>query len=312
MSRIPTATRILTAVSADGSRIHAEVYGPDGAPAVVLAHGWTCSTEFWAEQIRDLAGDFRVVVYDQRGHGRTAAAAVSTDVLADDLEAVLAAALAPGEKAVLVGHSMGGMTLMAAAGRAAFAEHAAAVLLCSTGSSRLVEESLVLPMRRGPLRTRLTGMVLGARAPLGPVTPLSRRLLKYGTMGPDATPGQVKECARIVHACARAARVAWSQVLAGLDLDDGVRQLNVPTVVLAGTADRLTPMVHARRIAADLPDCRELVELDGTGHMTPVEAPEAVTAKIRELAAAHGVADSSGDAEGAPHGDIKSVKEEAA
>lgn len=53
--------------------------------------------------------------------------------------------------------------------------------------------------------------------------------------------------------------------------------------MIAGTEDRLTPPVHARAVAAALPDCLGLVELAGMGHMTPVEAPEAVTAKIREL-----------------------------
>ncbi|MER6615129.1 alpha/beta fold hydrolase [Streptomyces xantholiticus] len=293
----PVADRELTAVSADGARIHVEVHGPDGgtsqaagsggAPTVVLAHGWTCSTLFWAAQIRDLAADHRVVVYDQRGHGRTPAGAVGTEQLADDLQAVLAAVLAPGEKAVLAGHSMGGMTMMAASGRAGFRQHAAAVLLCSTGSARLVDESLVLPMRAGRLRTRLTHLILGARAPLGPVTPVSRRILKYATMGPASAPERVDECARVVHACPRAVRVAWSHVLGELDLGKGVRELDVPAIVLGGTADRLTPIVHAKRLAAELPQCLELVELAGMGHMTPVEAPEAVNAKIRELVAAY-------------------------
>ncbi|MGW6457718.1 alpha/beta fold hydrolase [Streptomyces sp. NPDC055078] len=273
----------MTVLSADGSRIHTEVYGDEEAPAVVLAHGWTCSTRFWAAQIRELAADCRVVVYDQRGHGRTAPARVGTSVLADDLEAVLSAVLAPGERAVLAGHSMGGMTLLAAAGRPAFAEHAAAVLLCSTGSSRLIEESRVLPLRRGPLRTRLTRSLLGSQVPLGPVTPLSRRILRYATMGPRSSRDAVARCARIVHACPRTSRVMWSRVLAELDLDAVVRELRVPAVVVAGTADRLTPMVHARRIASTLPECLELVEVAGAGHMTPVEAPETVTAKIREL-----------------------------
>ncbi|MFF3323171.1 alpha/beta fold hydrolase [Streptomyces sp. NPDC002889] len=283
----PVARRELTAVSADGSRIHVEEHGPEDAPTVVLSHGWTCSTHFWAAQTRDLAADHRVIVYDQRGHGRSPAAAPggwTTDALADDLEAVLGAVLAPGVKAVLAGHSMGGMTMLAASGRVRFQEHAAAVLLCSTGSARLVDESLLLPLRPGRLRTRLTHLVLGARAPLGPVTALSRRILKYGTMGPGSSPKTVAECARIVHACPRASRVAWAQVLGGLDLDAGVRGLNVPALVIGGTADRLTPMVHARRLAATLPACVGLVELAGMGHMTPVEAPEAVTAKIRELA----------------------------
>ncbi|MFJ4010405.1 alpha/beta fold hydrolase [Streptomyces sp. NPDC090026] len=284
----PVADRELTAVSADGSRIHVEIHGPQGAPAVVLAHGWTCSTRFWDAQIRALAGDHRVIAYDQRGHGRSPLGPAGTDRLADDLEAVLSTALAPEERAVLAGHSMGGMTIMAAAARPVFRARAAAVLLCSTGSARLTDEARVVPLRPGRLRGRLTRAVLGARAPLGPVTPVSRRILKYATMGPASSPERVDACARIVHACPRDARVAWSEVLAGLDLDQGVRALDVPAVVVAGTVDRLTPLVHAKRLALDLPRCVELVELAGMGHMTPVEAPEAVTAKIRELVGTHG------------------------
>ncbi len=280
----PVPVRELTARSADGSRLHVEVHGPEDAPAVVLAHGWTCSTAFWAAQIRALAADHRVIAYDQRGHGRTPAAATcSTDVLADDLEAVLGATLAPGEKAVVVGHSMGGMTVMAAAGRPAFREHAAAVLLCSTGSSKLVAESLVLPLPAGGLRTFVTRKILGARLPLGPVTPVGKRVLKYATMGPGSSPLMVEACARIVHACPTGVRCTWAHVLDLLDLEHGVRELRVPTAVVIGTADRLTPPVHTRAMAAALPECVGVTELPGVGHMTPVEAPELVTARIREL-----------------------------
>ncbi|MEU1124445.1 alpha/beta hydrolase [Streptomyces sp. NPDC005899] len=282
----PAPVRELTVTSADGSRVHVELHGPDDAPAVVLAHGWTCSTRFWAAQVRDLAADHRVVVYDQRGHGRSpepGPGGYSTHALADDLEAVLRATLAPGQKAVLAGHSMGGMTIMASAGRDAVREHGAAVLLCSTGSSRLTAESLVLPLRAGALRTRLTAAVLGARAPLGPVTGVSKAILKYATMGRGSAPERVDACARIVHACPRRARVAWGQVLAELDLEADVRELRLPTAVIAGTDDRLTPPVHARAIEAALPQSLGLTELTGTGHMTPMEAPEVVTAKLREL-----------------------------
>jgi len=280
----PAPARELVAVSADGARLHVEIHGPEGAPAVVLAHGWTCSTAFWAAQIRDLAVDHRVIAYDQRGHGRSPASPVcSTEALADDLEAVLEASLAPGEKAVVAGHSMGGMTVMAAAGRPAFREHTAAVLLCSTGSSRLVAESTVVPIRAGRLRTWLTRQILGARAPLGPVTPVARRILKYGTMGPGSAPHMVEACARIVHSCPRKVRYAWSQVLALLDLDHSVRELRVPTAVVVGTADRLSPPVHTRALAGALPNCVGVTELPGVGHMSPVEAPELVSGRIREL-----------------------------
>ncbi|WP_369144733.1 alpha/beta fold hydrolase [Streptomyces sp. R44] len=283
------APRALTAVSADGSPIHVEVYGPEDAPAVVLSHGWTCSIAFWAEQIRSLATDHRVIAYDQRGHGRSPAPAASggrgysTTALADDLEAVLAATLGPGERAVIAGHSMGGMTIMAAATRPGFRQHAAAALLCSTGPSRLTAEATVVPLRPGGLRSRLTAAVLGAKAPLGPVNAVSKKILRYATMGPGSAPDKVEACARIVHACPRGARYGWSQVLAGLDLEAGLRELRLPVAVLVGTADRLTPAVLSHAMTEALPHCTGLVTLAGMGHMTPVEAPEAVTAQIREL-----------------------------
>ncbi|MFI2783399.1 alpha/beta fold hydrolase [Streptomyces sp. ALB3] len=293
----PVPVRELVVVSADGSRLHVELHGPQDAPAVVLAHGWTCNTRFWDAQVRDLAVDHRVVVYDQRGHGRSpepGPGGYSTRALADDLEAVLRATLEPGRKAVLGGHSMGGMTLMAAAGRDAVREHGAAVLLCSTGSSRLTAESLVLPLRAGALRTRMTAAVLGARAPLGPVNAVSKVILKYVTMGRGSAPERVDACARIVHACPRRARVAWGHVLAELDLEARVRELRLPTAVIAGTEDRLTPPVHARAIEAALPHSLGLTELAGAGHMTPVEAPEAVTAKLRELVALYVTVEGAG------------------
>lgn len=284
----PAPARELTVVSADGARLHVEVHGSEGAPPVVLAHGWACSTSFWAAQIRALAADHRVIAYDQRGHGRSpASSACTTEALADDLEAVFAATLAPGEKAVVAGHSMGGMTVLAAAPRPRFRVHTAAVLLCSTGSGRLLAEARVLPLRAGRLRTWCTARVLGSRAPLGPVTPMAKHILKYTTMGAASTPAMVEACAQVVHACPREVRHAWSRMLEALDLEDAVREVTVPTEVVVGTADRLTPPVHARALAAALPHCVGITELPGLGHMTPVEAPELVTGKIRELVATH-------------------------
>ncbi|MGK3105748.1 alpha/beta fold hydrolase [Streptomyces sp. WAC05858] len=279
----PAPERELTVVSADGSRLHAELHGPEDAPAVLLAHGWVCSTAFWAPVVRALAADHRVIVYDQRGHGRSPApgpGGYSTHALADDLVAVLEAALPSGRRAVLAGHSMGGMTLMAAADRPALRERAAAVVLCSTGASRLVDRSLVVPLRSPRARARVHRVLLGSRAPLGPVTPLARRLVRYATMGPGADPAAVDMCARILHACPRAVRGGWGRVLLDLELEARIGELTMPTAVIVGTADRLTPPEHADALAAALPHCTGLIELPGLGHMTPVEDPEAVTGVI--------------------------------
>ncbi|MYS23935.1 Pimeloyl-ACP methyl ester carboxylesterase [Streptomyces sp. DvalAA-14] len=315
------ARRELTAVSADGTRIHIEEYGRADGPTVVLSHGWTCSTLFWAPVVRLLADDHRVVAYDQRGHGRSGAPATrrgyGTGVLADDLQAVLEAVVPEGERAVLVGHSMGGMTIMAASGRAAVRDRTAAVLLASTGSGRLLGSTEVLPPRLSSRRLRriFHRQLLVSRMPLGRVTPLSKAALKYGVLNPDATPEQVDFTARIVHACRARHRSAWGRVLAVLDLDAELPAVVAPTAVLVGTADKLTPRVHARGIAAALPRPAGLTELPGLGHMTPIEDPRAVERVIRELVANHltaGLSD-GGTADSGPtaseHAPLSSVEE---
>lgn len=288
----PTPARELTARSGDGVSFPVEVHGSADDPAVVLSHGWTCSTLFWAPVIRELtATGHRVVVYDQRGHGRSPAAATprayTTAMLADDLCAVLDTALEPGERAVIGGHSMGGMTLMAAAGRDQLRAHGAALMLCSTGAEHLTGQARVLPFRSERMRHHAHRALLGASAPLGPVTPLTRKALAYGTLGPRPAADTVEATARIVHACPTGVRAAWGGVLAGLDLTVKVPRLDAPTAVVIGTHDRLTPLPHAHRLAALLPDCTGVHELDGRGHMTPLEEPGTVSDVLAGLVRNH-------------------------
>jgi pimeloyl-ACP methyl ester carboxylesterase len=296
------ARRTLNVVSADGTRIHVEEFGRTEGPAVVLAHGWTCSVPFWAPVIRLLSSDFRVIAYDQRGHGRSAAPLArkgySTGVLADDLQAVLEAVVPEGERAVLAGHSMGGMTIMAASGRASVRSRTAAVLLASTGSGRLLGTSEVLPPRFSSrwLRRAFHRQLLTSRLPLGPITPMSRAAFAYGVLGAAPTREQAAFTARIVHACKAKQRAAWGRVLAVLDLDAEIAALTAPTAVIVGTHDKLTPKVHARGMAEVLPHCVGLTELPGLGHMTPIEDPAAVESVIRALSAAHAVPPSEVDA----------------
>ena len=286
----PVPRRTLEVTSADGSRLHAEVHGPQGAPAIVLAHGWTCSTAFWAPVVRELSDAHKVVLYDQRGHGRSPAvppAGYGTRHLADDLVAVLGQALEPGERAVVGGHSMGGMTIMAAAERPELRARAAAALLCSTGCADLPAECRVFPLPTPGGRRLAHRLLLGSGAPLGPITPVAKAALRYVTLGAGASAEQIEACARMVHACPPRVRARWGHVLYGLQLTRGVSRLELPTAVLAGTADRLTPFVHARRLASVLPQCAGLTALPGLGHMTPVEDPDTVAGRLRELVRDH-------------------------
>ena len=302
-----TPTRETTAVSGDGVVLPVEIYGEDSDPAVVLVHGWTCSTLFWAPVIRELTSSgHRVIAYDQRGHGRGPVgvpAAYSPALLADDLCAVLDAALEPGEQAVIGGHSMGAMTLLAAAGRRQLRERGAALMLCSTGAHDLRYEARVVPLGSRRLRGLVHGLALRTKLPLGPVTPVTKRALSYGVLGTGRDRDTVEATARIVHACPRRARGAWGGVLASLNLAENARALTAPTAVVCGTYDRMTPIVHARELAAALPACVGVHELPKRGHMTPLEEPGTVSEVLAGLVRDHLTAGSPGTSSTGSPGD---------
>lgn len=291
---VPEPRTRLRPRSVGGVHLNVEVHGPDDAPTVVLIHGWTCSIPFWAPVISDLRRDLRVVAYDARGHGASdipGQGQHSVQDLVDDLTTVLDATLPAGEKAVLVGHSMGGMTVMASALRPSTVSRTRAVLLASTGFTELTAASRIFPFMRQPKwRARAMSQVMRASIPLGPVTPLSRSILKYSALGPQASKQVAAYNASIIHACARQERAEWGRVLHRLELGDAVRCLGVPTSVLVGTADRLTPPVHAHRIVESLSRCEGLTELPGIGHMTPLEAPDVVAGLTCKLVALQGEA----------------------
>src|SRR5437764_2260556 len=112
----PLEGRATTVTSHDRTVLHAEVFGPEDAPTIVLLHGWTETLRLLTFQIRELSREFRVVAYDLRGHGRSGSAptpdAYGMDEHAEDLDAVLRALVPAGQRAVVAGHSLGAMTLV--------------------------------------------------------------------------------------------------------------------------------------------------------------------------------------------------------
>jgi pimeloyl-ACP methyl ester carboxylesterase len=168
-------------ITPDGVRLHVETTGPEDAPvAVVLSHGWTCSTRSWHHQFEGLPrllgeSAVRVVAYDHRGHGKSEAAPVGStriEQLAEDLVAVLDAVV-PSGPVVYAGHSMGGMTLMALADQRPelFDERIAAVALVSTSSGQIASRPFGLParfdataLRMAPRAMNLAGQRLERRA----------------------------------------------------------------------------------------------------------------------------------------------------
>ncbi|SDD60101.1 alpha/beta fold hydrolase [Rhodococcus tukisamuensis] len=287
---------VFEVTSADGTSINVHAYGDPSAQPIVLSHGWTCSTVFWHPQVNALAGDFRVITYDQRGHGRSARGVhpLTVDVLADDLSAVLAATVPAGRKAVLVGHSMGGMSINAWAARypEQVGERVGAVMLASTATDHLVDESTLVPLLRrlktvpDPVGRAILGSTVPMARPLAG-TVATRRMIQYAALAPGSTADEVEFCTRIVAECSGRTRGGWGAAMHGLDLRVGLANLTVPTTVLVGTADRLTPPGHSVRIADALDSLghlERLIRLPGIGHMATVEAPDEVNAEIRRLA----------------------------
>lgn len=277
--------------SADGTRLHAEVYGPDGAPTIVLIHGWCCSIRFWHYQLRDLSADHRVVAYDLRGHGRSGRPRMggySMDALAADLEAVLRACVPPGERVVVAGHSMGGMSLAAWAGAHPddVARRLAGAVFVDTGMAHLIARSRIFPTvsSLAQARTAFGGFVLGIPLPLPPPPdPVAFGAIRFIALSRRARAAHTAFCTQMVAECPPRVRAAFGLTLARLDLRHGLPHVVVPTVVLVGTDDVMTPPEQADLIAAEVPDA-DVFRLAECGHMAPVEKNAAVTGHIRAMA----------------------------
>ncbi|MBR8741163.1 alpha/beta fold hydrolase [Nocardiopsis sp. MG754419] len=276
--------------SADGTLLHVEVRGPDDGPTVVLSHCWSTSLASWGRVVRRLDPGLRVVLYDQRGHGRSQTpltrAGYSAEKLADDLCAVLEATVPSGGRAVMAGHSMGGMTIMAAAPRATFQERAGAVLLTNTGCTDLANRATAIPLP-GALGRLGSRLFLTAPVPLGPPSVASAEIFRYLVMGKATDRATKRLCARLVHGCGGVARSEWGRVITRLELSDSARRITAPTVVFGGSEDKLTPAWHAHHIGSLVPHCEEVREVPGLGHMGPLEIPDILAESIDELAATH-------------------------
>jgi pimeloyl-ACP methyl ester carboxylesterase len=321
--------------SDDGTEIAVEILG-DGhpGPTLVFTHGWTFSSRSWHYQ-RMLAERRRLVLMDHRDHGESAAGPRenrTVDQIGRDLAAVLDATC-QGREVVLVGHSMGGMTIMSLAaqqperfGAASSGAQSAtssgaqsatssgaqsatssgaqsatssgaqsatvkAVALVDTSARREPDETFGL---RGPLakpflaqwKSALALMVADpekaerARRSGGAVSVAISRFLNLGRRSD-------KRLARFTEAmsAATSAQVVgdfWL-TLDGHDKLDALKVLaDIPTLVIVGDRDRLTPPRNARLIAAAIPGSR-LLELRGAGHCTMMEQPEAVNAALIDL-----------------------------
>jgi pimeloyl-ACP methyl ester carboxylesterase len=282
--------------AADGVPLHVELDGPQDAPVtVVLVHGWSLDGRTWRPVARSLAtgpSPVRVVRPDHRGHGRSATvepATMTIDQLSDDLAAVVAAT-APHGPLVLAGHSMGGMTLMALAERHPdVVARAGGVALVATASGGLAERPFGLSPPAAAVYRRVQGRMSATRGwarreHFGDprlIAPAMRWLLLGSRPGAEAR----RITCETVGACRPLTVSGFQPTLQAHERDAALAAFaDIPTVVLVGSRDRLTPVRAARRIIEALPSA-DLTIFPDAGHMLPLERVSGVASRISALAA---------------------------
>jgi pimeloyl-ACP methyl ester carboxylesterase len=285
--------------SFDGTDLAVNVLGPEDAPAVVLIHGFSGDMTLWYFQWKALAERWRVILYDQRGHGRSGPGAggdYSMEALGRDLKAVLDAE-APSGPVALIGHSLGGMTILsfAAPFPHEFGDRIQAVVLANTAAADVVMAVVGgLGMRAARLlassalrlasnRDRVYRIRARALAGKGDLAFAAARLTNFG---PKAPPSLVEHVAKVG---ARAPVEVWSDLLVSLiemDLRHALGHIRVPALIVVGDVDRLTPPATALAMKHALPHAR-MVVFKGVGHQAMLERHEQFNRLVDRFLAEH-------------------------
>ncbi|MFH9468089.1 alpha/beta fold hydrolase [Streptomyces clavifer] len=271
-----------------------------GPVTVVFSHGYCLSQDSWHFQRAALRGLVRTVHWDQRSHGRSErgraqadGVPVGIDQLGRDLKAVIDAA-APEGPLVLVGHSMGGMTMMALADRypELIRDRVAAVALVGTSSGKLGEVNFGLPVAGvNAVRRVLPGVLkaLGSQAELvergrRATADLFAGLIKRYSFGSrDVDPAVSRFAERLIEATPIDVVAEFYPAFTEHDKSGALPAfLDLPVLILAGDKDLVTPSSHSEAIADQLPDA-ELVIVPDAGHLVMLEHPETVTDRLADL-----------------------------
>jgi pimeloyl-ACP methyl ester carboxylesterase len=284
--------------SFDGTLLAARAAGDPDAPVVLLTHGFSLDMSVWCDLWPDLAREFRVLTFDHRSHGASGSAAhgdLSLRAMGRDVAAVLAA-VAPERRAVVVGHSMGAMAILALAEQRPelFGREIAGVVLIGAASADLLSGAMgsvteLFRPRLGTLRSAARRVDRLRRVASTTMVDVKGIVARFTQFGPDASPEVV---AHVVALAERTASEVWTDALPDLmemDLRHAVPRIGVPALVMVGDHDRVTPPAAAVELAGALPDGR-LSVIAGAGHIPMLERALDMDRALRPfLREAHGV-----------------------
>jgi pimeloyl-ACP methyl ester carboxylesterase len=298
----------ITVVTDDGVDLRVEVddYADAGHDrsatelTMVFIHGYSLSMDSWHFQRAAYRGRVRTVFYDQRSHGssgRSTPGHATIDQLGRDLKTVLDTVVPEGPL-VLVGHSMGGMTIIALAEEHPdlFGERVVGVGLVSTTAGGLEPSRMLVPglpsAVGGELAQRLVAVLGRGHRTVDGVRRIGHSIALVATdelaFGDGVPASYVEFVDEMLSATPFEVVAEFFPTFSTLDKFAAVAALSaVPTSIVCGTEDKLTPIGHSRKLHVEIAGST-LVECEGAGHMVIMERHEEVDAELDRLLAAAG------------------------
>lgn len=301
----------LTVAATDGIELYAEVDEPrcEGRaaqaearrrPTLLFTHGFCLPQDCWHYQRAEFSATHRMVFWDQRGHGRSDRSPregsrtkpVTIEQLGEDLHAVLEATCPQGP-VVLIGHSMGGMTMMALAERhpELFGGRVVGAALMSTSAGRFEDVVFGLPRPSAKLLHRTTpplldllarqvGLVERGRALGGDLGLVIARRYAFGSEVPESV---VRFALDLIQSVPIDVIASFYPLFDRLDLSAALPVFDrVPSLVLTGANDLLLPVAHSEALADAIPSAAYTV-VPEAGHAVILERPDAVGEALRAL-----------------------------
>jgi len=254
----------MATIKVNGVDLNYDLAGPEGAPVVVFSNSLGSAIDMWDAVVPALAGRYRCLRYDTRGHGGSGSAdkAISIDELAGDLAGLLDQLGI--EKAHIVGLSLGGMTGQALASRSP--ERVASLALLATAA--YLPPLDFWEMRAATVRAD------------GPAALVDQVIPRWFTEAfRERAPEAVERVRSSFMRIDRAGYARCCEAIGAMDLRDRLQAIEVPTLVMVGADDPVTTLAFAEELRAGIAGA-ELVVVPRCAHLMSVERPDAVAAHL--------------------------------
>lgn len=263
-------------VGADGAKLYVERIGADGAPVIILTHGWGMDSTIWGYAKRDLAQQFQVISWDLPGTGksRPGAKGVHLSSFADNLSAVITWSKA--DKVVLVGHSIGGMITQTLARDhpEIFDRHVAGVVLVNTTDKNPLHAMILEPLAVA-LRFPFIEPMMVVTKLLPPLAWLSAwqsylsgsaHLANRIAFGATVTRSQLQHTTLLSTRNSPGHSAQGNLSMFRWDATGALAARSAPVLILAGGIDIITRAEKSFELAAATPQASVQV-IEGANHM---------------------------------------------